>query len=227
MDSLQTNLIEIRRRIERAAQSAGRDPCDIRLIAVSKAASVDAIQTLIAAGHCDFGENRLPAGLKKLQAVEAEVRWHMIGRIQTNKIKYLPQFSLIHSLDRWPLAVALNEYALKKDLRFRCLVQVNIARDPNKAGILPGELPDFITSLSELNNLEIQGLMTIPALEADSQQTRSWYANLANQFAETGAGKLPGNVKMRWLSMGMSDDFELAVAAGANMVRVGSAIFSN
>ena len=221
------NLASVKERIAKAAAAAGKAPQDITLVAVSKLASAEAVQALAAAGHGDFGENRVQEGRKKLAAVTADdVRWHLIGRLQTNKIKYLSPFFLIQSLDRWELAEKMSSYALNKGLDFQCLVQVNVAEDPAKAGILLQEVDDFIEGVAALGGITLRGLMTITALDATAQQTRQWFDILAGKFAALSQKPLPENTEMRWLSMGMSGDFELAIAAGANMVRVGSAIFA-
>lgn len=154
------------------------------------------------------------------------LRWHLIGRIQTNKIKDISPFSLIHSLDRWDLAVKMGEYAAKKGISFAYLLQVNVAADPAKTGIAMNEVDDFIADAASFAGIRLKGLMTITALEAPAAQTRAWFGSLADKYKALSQGRLPGNAKMQWLSMGMSGDFELAVAAGANMVRVGSAIFA-
>lgn len=221
------NLALVKERVVKAATAAGKAPEEITLVAVSKRASATAVQALVAAGHRDFGENRVQEGRNKITAISDEnLRWHLIGRIQTNKIKYLPSFSLIHSLDRWELAEKMSSYALNKGMDFQCLLQVNVAADPAKAGILLNEVNDFIEGVSRLGGITLRGLMTITALDASVEQTREWFETLAGRFAYLSQGSLPKNTEMKWLSMGMSGDFELAIAAGANMVRVGSAIFA-
>lgn len=221
------NLALVKERIAKAAAAVGKDPEDITLVAVSKLASAEAVQALVEVGHKDFGENRVQEGREKIVAVPSEnVRWHLIGRLQTNKIKYLSPFSLIHSLDRWELAEKMSTYALNKGLEFQCLVQVNVAEDPAKAGILLPEVDDFIQGVAAMGGITLRGLMTITALDAEAQQTRQWFDTLSGKFATLSQGPLPKNTEMKWLSMGMSGDFELAIAAGSNMVRVGSAIFA-
>lgn len=223
---VEANLKAVRERIARAAVAAGKKPEDITLVAVSKLASPEAVKALATAGHQDFGENRVQDGRNKMTAVGNDLRWHLIGRIQTNKVKYIHPFYLIHSLDRWELAEKMSQYALKSGIQFQCLVQVNVAADPAKAGIGLEEVDDFLAAASGLGGIGLRGLMTITALDADSRQTRAWFDNLAAKFNILARQQLPKNVGMDWLSMGMSGDFELAVAAGANIVRVGSAIFA-
>lgn len=221
------NLEKVKEKIALAAKEAGTDPQDITLVAVSKYASLKAVKELIAAGHRDFGENRVKDGLGKLEAIaEADIRWHMIGRLQTNKLKYISPFYLIQSLDRWDLAVKMSEYARRHELTYQCLVQVNVANDPAKGGIRLEEVEDFLIRVAALEGLSIRGLMTITALDAEEAQTRAWFERMATKFRQLGKQSLPASVRMDWLSMGMSADYEMAVAAGANLVRVGSAIFA-
>lgn len=221
------NLAIVKQRVAKAAVVAGKAPEDITLVAVSKRASADSVKALVAAGHRDFGENRVQEGLKKIAAVTGDdLRWHLIGRIQTNKVKYLSPFGLIHSLDRWDLADKMSNYAVAKGIQFQCLLQVNVAADPAKAGIPLKEADDFLIAAASLGGLSLRGLMTITALDAGEAQTRAWFESLAGKFNALSRRQLPENVGMDWLSMGMSGDFELAIAAGANMVRVGSAIFA-
>ncbi len=220
------NLYSVRQRVASAARGAGRAPEEISLVAVSKLASAEAVRLLAAAGHLDFGENRVQEGLAKMAAVDRELRWHLIGRIQSNKVKDLPPFWLIHSLDRWDLAVKIAAGAAEAGVARQCLLQVNVAADPAKAGVALNQVEDFITEAARLKGLELRGLMTITALAGSAAQTRAWFDSLAQKFRALSQGRLPDNVRMDWLSMGMSGDFELAIAAGANMVRVGSAIFA-
>lgn len=219
------NLIRVKAKIARAAVSAGRKPEDITLVAVSKYAGLDAVNTLAASGQLDFGENRIQDGLEKLQA-NPNLRWHLIGRIQTNKVKYISPFYLIHSLDRWDLAEKMADFAEKKKVEFQCLLQVNVAADPAKAGIGVEEAEDFLARISLLNGLRIRGLMTITALNAGRAETQAWFETMASLFKYLRGQMLPGNISMDWLSMGMSDNYEMAIAAGSNLVRVGSAIFN-
>jgi pyridoxal phosphate enzyme (YggS family) len=221
------NLLRIQERIAAAAELAGANPQDITLVAVSKYVSSEAIGELFRAGQLDFGENRVQDGLAKIGELgNSQIRWHMIGRIQTNKVKYLSSFYLIQSLDRWDLAKRMSDYAVEKGIEFQCLLQVNVSGDLAKAGINLAEVDEFLAKLAGLAGIRVRGLMTITALDAQPGQTKVWFESLAGKFQELSCRELPGNVSMDWLSMGMSDDFELAIAAGANLVRVGSAIFA-
>ena len=223
---LAKNIGLVEAKIATAAKKTGRTLKDISLVAVSKQASPEAVIALAKMGYRDFGENRIQAGREKMAAVANDsLRWHLIGRIQTNKIAQIPPFHLIHSLDRWSLAEKMSAYGAKKGVSFPCLLQVNVAEDAAKAGIGLAEVDDFIEALGKLPGLTLKGLMTITAYGANSSQLFTWFSALAAKFAALKTTNLPGNVTMDWLSMGMSGDYEIAIAAGANMVRIGSAIF--
>lgn len=221
--SIAANYQVILTEIAAAAREAGLRPQDVTLVAVSKYASLADISTLANIGHRNFGESRIQQAREKVDALPS-LDWHMIGRIQTNKVKYLKPYSLIHSLDRLELAQALSQWGTAHNHVFNCLVQVNVARDEAKAGISPQNLKGFIHQAA-LPGLRIRGLMTITALDADEDQTFAWYQELGQIFHALKRQDLPPGVTMDYLSMGMSADFALAIRAGANMVRVGSSIF--
>ncbi len=226
MNGLEKSYKFVRDTIDRSAREAGRSPQSVKLVAVSKEATAEQVVTLAALGHTDFGENRLPQGLKKLRSVNnPALQWHMIGRIQTNKIKFLNDFSLIHSLDRWKLAEKLSSYAQQQGVVFDCLVQVNVSRDRAKAGVDLSATDDFVQDAAALEGLRILGLMTITAEDADKKTTRGWFDLLADKYTRLKEREFPAGSAMEWLSMGMSNDYPEAVAAGANIVRIGSAIF--
>lgn len=227
MIDLAKNYRSVQQRIAAAAAAAGKKPEHIGLVAVSKLASVQAVQALAALGQLDFGENRVQQGRQKVAALANDrLRWHLIGRIQTNKVKSISPFFLIHSLDRWNLAVKMAAVAREQGVTFNCLVQVNVAADPAKAGIGLAEVEDFLSAAAGLGGLNLRGLMTITALGAEQAETLAWFRLLADKFGALKGRTLAQAVTMDWLSMGMSADFELAIAAGANLVRVGSAIFA-
>ena len=210
------NLADIRRRIDAAAREAGRDPAGVTLIAVSKTYEMDAIAPVIAAGQRVFGENRVQEAAAKwppTQAATPGLKLHLIGQLQSNKAREaVAQFDAIHSLDRLSLASALAAEIEKQSRTPELFVQVNTGAEPQKGGVAPGELGAFLASCRALG-LEPAGLMCIPP-EADNPALHfALLAELARDHGLTG------------LSMGMSGDFETAVALGATHVRVGSAIF--
>lgn len=212
-------LAQVRARIDRAARVAGREPSEVRLVAISKFQPLAAIHAAFTAGQVDFGENRAQELVAKLAGAPSGVRWHFVGRLQRNKVKQVAgQVELIHSVDRVQLAEAIADQAGKSGLHQRVLVQVNVAGEQAKGGCSPDALPALLARIAELDGISAVGLMTIPPLTADPtamfEQLRALRARHASGF--------PGLVE---LSMGMSADLEAAVGAGATIVRVGTAIF--
>jgi len=219
------NLSKVQERIERAALAAGRKAQEIKLLAVSKTMPAAVIEDAFRAGHCTFAENRVQEWLEKAPLLPEKCEWHLIGRLQTNKVKYLDQrIKLIHSLDRFALLQKLEEQGAKQDLIWPTLIQVNVARDPAKAGLLSEEVEDFLTALADHPHVRVYGLMTIGALEASAEETRGFFRELRLLRDRLKVRSWPG-VEMRELSMGMSQDFELAIGEGSTMVRVGRDIF--
>lgn len=223
--SIKQSLIEVRQRINQAVERSNRDPSTIRLLAVSKTQPVSGLEEAYQAGQRAFAENRVQEWLEKVPHLPKDCQWHIVGRLQTNKVKYLDQnVEMIHSLDRFPLLEALNSQGERRGLVWTTLVQVNIARDPAKAGLMPEEVPDFLNSVSEFPFVRVQGLMTIGALEASSTETKGYFRQLRELRDALRLQKRPG-VELLELSMGMSQDFESAIEEGATLVRVGRQIF--
>ncbi|HHW61388.1 MAG TPA: YggS family pyridoxal phosphate-dependent enzyme [Syntrophomonadaceae bacterium] len=223
-EKLQQNIKHLSQRIEKAAKKSGRSREDIALIAVSK--NIDVQTAAIAAdlGIKDFGENRVQELKVKADALPG-VRWHMIGRLQTNKVKdVVGRTVLIHSLDRWRLAEALNKRAAFAGIEVPALLQVNIAGEEQKAGLDPADVKSFLESVGQLENLRIYGLMTIAPYTEVPEETRPVFRQLW-ELRETLRIRDYANVELRYLSMGMSNDFEIAIEEGANLVRVGTALF--
>lgn len=225
MDKIKDNLINVRQRIEQACARSGRNPGEVLLVAVSKTADIDAVRRAHEAGISDFGENRVQELKRKYDAFP-EVRWHMIGRLQTNKVKeVVGQVELIHSLDRWKLAEELNKRAEFIDIKINALLQVNIAGEEQKAGVDPADVADFLDSVGSLPNLRIKGFMTMaPLEESNIEKVRPVFRELY-QLREEFKRRDYKNVSLEYLSMGMSQDYEIAIEEGANIVRVGTAIF--
>lgn len=225
LQQLAATIGEIRGRIVRAAQKSGRDPAAITLVAVSKTVDITTVEEALALGLTDFGENRVQQLRERIPALPG-ARWHMIGRLQTNKVKEIVgKVALIHSLDRWNLAEALDQRGQALGVNVPALVQVNIAGEEQKTGIPPEELPQFLDSCSQLSSLHIMGLMTMAPLADNQEEARPVFRELF-QLQEGLRQRSFTNVEFRYLSMGMSQDFEVAIEEGANMVRVGSAIFN-
>lgn len=223
--SVADNLARVRQKIEKAAAKAGRSSSEIKLLAVSKTMPVETIQEAYQGGQRLFAENQVQEWLTKEPQLPEECEWHLVGRLQTNKVKYLTQrVKLIHSLDRNGLLQELEKYSLKNSYFWNTLVQVNIARDPAKAGLLKEEVEDFLDQVVNYPHVRVKGFMTIGAIDASLAETRGFFRELREFRDSWPTGKWPG-VDLRELSMGMSQDFEIAIEEGATFVRVGREIF--
>lgn len=225
MDKMQTRLTEIKANIDRAAGRSGRRGSDITLIAVSKMVEPEVTRQAYQLGITDFGENRVQE-LNRKKAFLPEARWHFIGRLQTNKVKdVVGEACMIHSLDRWGLAEAINKRAVSLGIRVPVLVQVNISGADRKTGLVPAELEEFLAAAGQLAALQVLGLMTMAEEDPDPETSRPVFRELALLRARlTGLG-LP-NVELNHLSMGMSQDYQVAIEEGADLVRIGSALFN-
>lgn len=219
---LQANIEKVRKRLNKAAEKRGIPVEEITLVAVTKTIPVARIQSAWELGIKDFGENRLQEALPKINSLSPEMKWHFLGHLQTNKVKdVLPFFKLIHSLDRMKLAHVLQKEALKNDKVVDVLVQVNIGSEETKYGFEPELLEKALEELVLLDRLKICGLMAIAPFLEDSEEVRPHFRRLNRMFQNL---KVPG-VEMKYLSMGMTNDFEVAVEEGSNMVRIGTALF--
>lgn len=222
--SLQENLDRIKKRISAACLRAGRDPAGIKLVAVSKTIPVEVIKEILSLGVTSLGENRVQEFLLKQPVLDHDIDWHFIGHLQTNKVKkIIKKVSLIHSLDRWTLAAAISRAACEAGVVARALIQVNVAGETTKYGLSPAEAEDFARDASALPGLELCGLMTIAPECDDPEDTRYVFrqtAELARALKKSVQG-----LKMDILSMGMTGDFEVALEEGANIVRIGTALF--
>ncbi|MGD9601645.1 MAG: YggS family pyridoxal phosphate-dependent enzyme [Gammaproteobacteria bacterium] len=212
--------VEIRHRIAAAAQAAGRDPAGVALLAVSKGQSLDAIRTLAAQGQRAFGENYVQEALPKIAALEGlDLSWHFIGRLQRNKTRDVAaRFDWCHGLDRLAIAERLNDQRPAHLPPLQCCIEVNLDAEPTKGGVAPGEVPQLVTALADLPRLRLRGLMGMPAPHADPARHRAAFRHLRELLAACGTG-------LDTLSMGTSADFEVAIAEGATIVRIGTAVF--
>lgn len=223
MSLLEERLCDVRRRIAAAAESCGRNPQDITLIAVTKTYPIEDMNEAIRLGVTDIGENKPQEIRNKFDDV-LPVKWHLIGHLQTNKVKYvIDRCCMLHSIDSIKLMQEIERLALAHDCHMDILIQVNISGEETKSGIAPSELDELLRYAGELSRVHIKGLMTIvPKTEYGDPSEH--FSNMKNLFDET-ARKSYKNVEMKELSMGMSGDFEAAIRNGATMVRVGSSIF--
>lgn len=216
-------LQEVLERIAQATQSAGRKPGEVQLVAVSKQHGPEAVEVLFRAGQQVFGENYIQEALAKMDALPAEIQWHFIGHLQRNKVNAaVGRFTLLHGLDSLRLARSLQNRAKSLDLVQDVLVQVNLAGEVQKKGVSEADLPELAEFLAAASNLRWQGLMLMPPFFNDPDRVRPYFSRL-RELAESLRTEF--GLPLPELSMGMTGDFEAAVAEGATLVRVGTRIF--
>jgi pyridoxal phosphate enzyme (YggS family) len=222
MPSIKENLLKVIERIEKAARRAGRDPREIKLVAVSKTVEPARIREAIEAGVSILGENYVQEAQKKIEEIGQPVAWHFIGHLQSNKTKYAVRlFDMIHSLDSPSLAQELNRRAEQTDRIMKVLIEVNLSREVSKFGTDEDRVMNLAKAILSLRRLSLEGLMTMPPYFDNPEMSRPYYVAL-RELKE----KLVRNgISIKELSMGMSNDFEIAVEEGATYVRVGTAIF--
>lgn len=218
------NVQDVRKRIKEAALRSGRDSKDVTLVAVSKTVESEAIEKAHALGLTHFGENRVN-DLKRKRERFPHINWHMIGRLQTNKVKdVVGQAALVHSLDRWSLAEALNKRGGLLGVKVPALLQVSLAGEEQKTGVLAGDVKAFLDSVGQLDWLFVKGLMTMAPLSENPEESRPFFKELYEIYRKNRGGNLQ-NVDIIHLSMGMSQDYEIAIEEGATIIRVGTALF--
>ena len=227
MANIAENLKEVRENISVATGKCGRENGDVRLVAVTKTYGVDVINEAIDLGVTDIGENRVQEILEKYDHVKP-VRWHLIGHLQRNKVKYIiDKVQLIHSVESFDLAKEIDRQAKKLGKVQEILLEVNISGEESKFGLIPSECPELCKRIAaEFENVRIRGLMTVAPYTDDQKLLRDVFEGLSNLAAEIDGMNIE-NVCMRELSMGMTNDYPLAIECGATMVRVGSGIFGN
>lgn len=211
----------VRSRIAAAASRAGRDPTGITLVAVTKGVDRDGILEAVAAGLTDLGENRAQDLARKASDVDADVRWHFLGAVQTNKVRFLDAVRMVHGLARVREAAALQGRAERTGREWDVLVEVNVAGESSKRGVAPEEVAGLLGGLASYPLVRPRGLMIV-APQVEKHEDVRWVFARARQLRDTCVAELPA---LRELSMGMSDDFEIAIEEGATIVRIGRAIF--
>lgn len=225
MSTLLDNLRNVEERIQAACDRSGRNREEVLLVAVSKTKPVEMIEEVMTAGIVDFGENKPQELRDKYEVLPKNLRFHMIGHLQTNKIKYvIDRAVLIHSIDSIHLAEAANVEAKKHNRIMPVLVEVNVAQEESKSGFLVEETENAIREIAKLSNIRVEGLMTIAPFVKDAEENRQYFVKLRKLSVDI-AVKNIDNVTMHHLSMGMSGDYEVAIEEGATMVRVGTGIF--
>jgi hypothetical protein len=225
-DPIASRLGAVRARIHAATAACGRETDSVQLVAVAKTFPPDAVRRAAAGGVTDIGENYIQEAREKYAALQPlPLRWHFIGRLQTNKAKYAVRiFELIHTVDSVKLGLELDRCAGRIAKRQKVLVQVNVAGEAAKAGVTPKEAPALVRELARLEHVAVTGLMTMPPFFNDPQRVRPIFAAL-RQLCDRIRAEAPAGVEMQELSMGMTGDFEAAIAEGATLVRIGTAIF--
>lgn len=222
---LKDNYANVEEKIAAACVRAGRDRSEVTLIAVSKTKPVEMLREVYDAGARDFGENKVQEICEKYDRLPADMKWHMIGHLQRNKVKQvIDKVVLIHSVDSYRLAQEISVQAQKKGLTIPILIEVNIAEEESKFGISAEDTIQLVEEISVLPNLKIQGLMTIAPYVVDAEKNRLYFRQI-KQLSVDIKNKNIDNVCMDILSMGMTGDYEVAVEEGATMVRVGTGIF--
>ena len=223
-NQVDARLNEVKNRIIEAADKSDRNPTEVKLIAVSKTRTIEEIDKLNDLGFSDFGENRVQELERKI-GMRPDYKWHMIGSLQSNKVKYIiDKVELIHSLDRKSLAKELDKRAKMDDLIINTLVQVNVSGENSKSGMSPNKVMDFFEFLSTKSNINVVGLMTMAPYTKDELVLRKVFSGL-RKIRDKVNNNFYGTDKLIHLSMGMSNDFEIAIEEGSTMVRIGSAIF--
>ncbi len=219
------NLRQVEERICQACARAGRSRDEVTLIAVSKTKPVSMIEELLPLGTRDFGENKVQELLEKQEVLPKDIRWHLIGHLQRNKVKYVvDKACLIHSVDSLRLAQAISQEGEKQGVVVPILVEVNVAGEESKFGVTVEETEELIREIAGLPHISVRGLMTIAPFVADPEENRPVFGKLKKLYVDIREKNID-NVAMNVLSMGMTNDYEVAIEEGATMVRVGTGIF--
>ncbi len=222
---LRENFRQVEENIRRACGRAGRDPGDVTLIAVSKTKPVELLREAYDLGTRVFGENKVQEIVEKYEALPKDIHWHMIGQLQRNKVKYIiDKVDLIHSVDSVRLAETIEKEAAKHDLTANILLEVNVAEEESKFGLKVDEVEQVVDEIAKFSHIKVCGLMTIAPFVENPEENRPYFRRLRNLSVDIG-GKNVDNVTMSILSMGMTNDYEVAVEEGATMVRVGTGLF--
>lgn len=222
---LKDNYDKVAGNILKACEKSGRKPDEVTLIAVSKTKPVSMLQEIYDHGCRDFGENKVQELVEKYEVLPKDIRWHLIGHLQRNKVKYVvDKAALIHSVDSLKLAEEISKEALKKNVEVDILIEVNVAEEESKFGVKAEDAPKLVSQIAKLPGIHIKGLMTIAPYVENPEDNRQYFAQLRQLSVDISAKNID-NVTMNVLSMGMTGDYETAVSEGATLVRVGTGIF--
>mgnify|MGYP001035634517 FL=1 len=225
MTNIQKNLIAVEQEIQRACDKSGRNRTEVSLIAVSKTKPISMIQEAYNAGIRDFGENRVQELMDKIPQLPSDIRWHMIGHLQRNKVKYIvDKAAMIHSVDSLALAEEISREAVKKNVTVDILIEVNVAEESSKFGVVVSELPGLVESISKLPSIHIKGFMTVAPYTENPEENRPYFHKLVELAVDINRKNID-NRGMCLFSMGMTGDYSVAIEEGATYIRVGTGIF--
>ena len=225
MTDIAANYARIRELVAQAAQQCGRNPDSVAIVCAAKTKGAEAVQVALTAGATDIGENYVQEAQQKMQQVRLPARWHLIGHLQSNKTKTAVQlFTLIHSLDSVSLAQALHRQGEKHNKIVRTLIEVNLGGEPKKSGIAPELIEPLLEAVAVLPHVQVEGFMTIPPPDLIAEASRPYFRTLAKLRGRYARFQTT-NIRLNELSMGMTDDFPVAIEEGATIVRIGRAIF--
>ncbi|MCI1959108.1 MAG: YggS family pyridoxal phosphate-dependent enzyme [Clostridia bacterium] len=225
MGSIKENIDNVEKRIQAACDRSGRKREDVLLLAVSKTIDVPRIKEAVDCGLTSLGENKVQEIMDKYEPMGEGIHWHLIGHLQTNKVKYIiDKVELIHSVESMKLAEKISKLAQERNLTANILLEVNVAEEESKFGIKPSECEEMVREISVLPNICIKGLMTVAPFVENPEQNRVYFRQLRQLLVDINSKKID-NVNMDVLSMGMTNDYEIAVEEGATIVRVGTGIF--
>ncbi len=222
---LKENYENVEERISAAAKRSGRKREDITLISVSKTKPIELIEEAMTLGYEVFGENKVQELVDKYEHISRPVIWHLIGHLQTNKVKYIvDKAAMIHSVDSLKLAETIEKEAAKKDVVAKILLEVNVAEEDTKFGLKVSEVLPLVMEIKDFSHIKLEGLMTIAPFVADPEENRPYFRQLKQLLLDINSKNID-NVTMNVLSMGMTNDYEVAIEEGATMIRVGTGIF--
>ena len=223
--SIESNLAQIKQNISAACSRVGRDPSEVTILAVTKTIDADRINHAVSLGLTDLGENRVQELLSKYELIHGDVRWHLIGHLQTNKVKYIAdKVCMIHSVESISLAKEIEKQCAKIDKVMDILIEVNVSGEESKSGITPTEALAFTEEVSKFEHIRVKGLMTMAPFDAKNDELHQIFSNLYKISVDISSKKLD-NVSMGCLSMGMTGDYEVAVEEKSTIVRIGTGLF--
>lgn len=222
---LKENLYQVQENMKEACRRSGRAESDVTLIAVSKTKPLPMLEEVYSLGIRDFGENKVQELVDKAEQLPDDIRWHMIGHLQRNKVKYIvDKVYMIHSVDSLRLAEEISKEAVKRGIIVNILIEVNVAGEESKFGVTPEDTPGLVQEISHLPGILVRGLMTIAPFVENAEDNRIFFSALKKLYVDI-TNKNIDNVRMDYISMGMTGDYEVAIEEGATFIRVGTGIF--